>query len=237
MNVVDISDFKQVKAGRNYVLAELDAIYNETIDAGGVELILDTSYEKERHSAVNAIVVSTPKDLYYSPEASDQSIEFDTEMELEMGDKIFFHYLAISNALEEGRVFNKNGKFYIFLKYDRIFCAERNGYVFGINGWLLINPIVVENEYEGSGLEIQEHLKNQESLQEGTIAYTSSPLMQYKFEKRYGSELDTLNTGDNIVFSQDSDIPIEYELHQSIDSKKRYFRLQRKDILGTYNLN
>jgi len=236
MNVANIPEIKQVQPIRNYVLVELDNAFNDKVKIGDTDFDLDTSFEKEKHSVVSGKVITPPNSIYYNPKPEVQSVEYKVPLEIEKGDTIYFHYLAISNAEGEGRLFSSNGKHYMFIMYDRIFCVERDNQVFGVNGWLMVEPLPYERPEELEGIITPEMINGSENIEAGIVAYKSTPVEQYKFEKTFGNELNTIKEGDRIIFTPDSDIPIEYHLHQSIDESKRYFRLQRKDVIAINNI-
>jgi hypothetical protein len=236
MNVANIPDFKQVQPIRNYILIEVGSEFNNKVKIGEVDFDLDTSFEKEKHSVVNGRVITPPKSIYYNPKPEVQSIEYKVPLEVRQGDVIYFHYLAISNAEADGRLFKQDNKLYMFIMYDRVYCVERDNEVFGINGWLMVEPLPYERPKELEGIITPEMINNSDNIEAGIVKYTSTPVEQYKFEKIYGNEPDIVKKGDRIIFTPDSDIPIEYNLHQSIDSSKRYFRLQRKDVIAINNI-
>ena len=224
------------KMATNYVLVEAPQQLVEEVNMNGTRLYIDPTYEVQKHALTHGKVVMVPDKLFFSnnPKRADATLEFGTEMELKVGDIAYFHYLQPERAIVEGRVITHEGKRCIIIKYDTIFCAIRDDDFIMVNGWMLVE-VEKEGSFKSSILHVPDNHQERKNTLRGTIAHLGTPNYGYKFEKISG-ESDwggkDLKKGDKVMFEKFSDIPIEYDMHKTIEGE--YYRMQRKDIMGTF---
>lgn len=223
-------DFYEFQTRGNYVLIEPSRGNDEIILPSGLKLYIDITFEKEKHAVTTGTIIKTPKYLVFNRKRAAVSVEFDVDMTLLPGDKVFFHYLVSENCIKDGRYYEVDGRIYFMVKYDRIFCAKRGDEVVMVNGWVLVEP--VEEDVYKTNLILPEYLKKQVSQKEGIVKYVGPAVRSYFFEPEIVENDKDAKPGDRILFSPNSDIPLEYDLHASFEGKKKYFRMQRKDIFG-----
>jgi len=99
------------------------------------------------------------------------------------------------------------------------------------NGWMLLKPIKLAVDKEKKYLDTLPKNRQEHDPLMGEIAFVGDPVDQYF----YGSETDSgvdVKKGDTVIFLPESDIPVEYPMHQSL--KQKYFRVQRKELLSIY---
>ena len=109
----------------NYVMVELDH-ENDTIKMkSGVELAIDTSYEPDKHVVRTGRVMALPSNI----NNKDNSLPWETELELKIGDRVVMYYLAVQNCLskEHHRYIKENCMTAIFIKYHNIYAAIKIG--------------------------------------------------------------------------------------------------------------
>lgn len=193
----------------------------------GKKFYLDTRFEDTKHAPTCGVVLQVPERLRFKSleeaESDHPSLDFDTEMELQVGDTVIFHYLAEDNAKRNG-LYHEDG---LFLHYDKIFCAIRNGEIIPINGHLIVEP---ESEMIKSNLVIPD-LAIRNSKQKGTVKYAGKPNKRYRwFPEAYDSEL---KAGDKIIFHFADAVPLQHdaEIHGVIE-KRNLYRMQGKDVIA-----
>lgn len=214
---------------KNYVLVHIKNDVHDSVKLNDQEIYIDSSYEPEKHSVTNGIVETLPEVLHYNGVRSDENgLQFDTDMDLKKGDQVYFHYLETINAKSRGRIFDVEGKKYMMVRYDMIYFAKRDDDIIMVNGWVLVEPI----EHETLKSDII-HIPNsiQENKQEGIVKHIGKPLRAYKMNPDVGEENDEVHEGDHILFTNFSNIPIEYKLHETMG---KLFRMQRKDIIAKH---
>ncbi len=64
------------------------------------------------------------------------------------------------------------------------------------------------------------------------IEFLGDPVKEYWWGKSETDEGINVKEGDTVIFLPHSDIPLEYDMHQSLN--KKYYRVQRKELLSIY---
>ena len=215
---------------KNYVLVEVDSlIHDKILFKDGSKLIVDTTYEPDKHNQVFGVVHTAPDDLYFDPKEMEFSVEYDIPMEIKKGDKIFYHYLQISTAIKQDLVLNIGGKTHIFVRYDQCFCAMRGDQVIMLNGWMLLEPYGLEDVLTSEVIKIRPGNRRPHPLK-GKIAHIGTPVNKYLWSAHESDDHINVKSGDKVMFLPYSDIPLEYGIHQTLD--QTYYRVQRKDLLN-----
>jgi len=216
---------------KNHVLVEVDCLRHKKIAfENGYKIIIDPGFAKEQHAQTHGIVRNIPEDIYFN-KRDIESLEFKMPITVKPGDKVFFHYLQINTAVSQNKTIYKDGKYYIFIKLDSLFFGIRNDKYIMFNGWMLLKPIKLAVDKEKKYLDTLPKNRQEHDPLMGEIAFVGDPVHQYF----YGSETDSgvdVKKGDTVIFLPESDIPVEYPMHQSL--KQKYFRVQRKELLSIY---
>lgn len=219
----------------SYVLVEVETLlHDKVLFQDGRELLIDSSYEPEKHNQVSGIVHTAPDSLYFDTSEMEMSMEYDVPMELQKGDKVFFHYLQMSTAIKGNLILTINDKLHIFVRYDQCFCAIRKEEVIMLNGWMLLKPNGEEDMVSSSIIDVDlpTHRRKPHPLK-GEVVHLGHPVKKYLWSKHETDENIDVALGDIVMFLPYSDIPLEYALHQSLDDI--YYRVQRKDLLNKLN--
>ncbi len=221
------------KIPKNYVLVDFPSNKHESIALkNGKELYIDNTFEPEKHSVNYGKVLLLPDRLHYSGIAGDNgAMEYDIDIEIQVGDIAYFHYLESGKIPKEGRVVDHDGKRCAMVRYDRIFCVRRGNDIIMTNGWVLIEP-VKETKIISDVIIVPDSIQAKFKAKEGIVAYCGTPVKAYAFRPTMGGDTDEIKPGDHILYSDFSNIPLEYGLHETMP--KKYFRMQRKDIIGVY---
>ena len=210
----------------NHVLIRVDRENDELLLSNGLKLYLDTSYEKEKHFPRVGVVEQAPEMIYFDREEPRRSCDFDTEVEIQKGDIVIFHYLAIENSRARYASLKKHVDPKLdLIPYDTIFVAIREGKVIPVNGYVIVEPL--DETFETS-LYIPDTARTF-SKTKGVVRYISTPLNGY-LEWPDMFDTDEIAVGDTVCYRAENCIPFEYDLHQQLDKGKKLFRMQRRDI-------
>jgi len=228
-------DVSTIKAKRNHILVKPFLKSTDTIDILGIDIWIDKTYEKEKHAATTGSVVSVCDDLYFSmvreSGMAEKSCRFDTTVEVETGDKIYFHYLSVQSARKEGKLFKaKDGEYYMFLKYDESFCVKRGDSIIMTNGWILLEPIVASEKFMSKYVHIPDMQNQKESIKFAKVAHVGNKIKNYLEDSDAYDFDEEINPGDIIAYDRHSNIPLQYSLHSDIEGSQNFLRMQRNDI-------
>ena len=188
----------------NTVLVRCSNTYQDEVTVGDTKLLLDTSFRPEWHRKIAAEVVAVPRKLdtrHYAYRGLELG-------EIEAGDTIYFHYFGL---MEENRV-SADQELYA-IPYHEIFCKVSEGVITALNGWVLVEPLVVS----GGSDWIQE-ASEKLSDQEGILRFIGQP--------KTDQPALNVKAGDRVVFSKNADFINTIE-------DKEYFVMQQEDLLAT----
>jgi hypothetical protein len=198
---------------------------------------------------VCARVYKLPQKLYYNKEDQQNSMPWDCDMELQIGDMVWFSVLESRNAV----TVVCEGKGYKILPYRDCYCLKRSilvkseiwypkdneglylpnlsqrqdfyeEKVIMLNGFVLLEPIFLKNI---SPLAIE---NGEIDITRGIIRYAGKPNREYVQEQYF--DFPVLENGDLVLFSPKT-TPILLERNKYLaqfDGEKPYFVVQRRRI-------
>lgn len=220
------------KIPQNHVLVEVDCLRHKKIAfKSGYEVIVDPSFKPEEHANTNGIVRTIPESIYFNRKDVIESAQYLSDIDVKVGDKVYFHYLQINIAVKHRKFIEEDGKFFVFISHDSLFCGIRGYDMIMFNGWMLLEPIERASEKEVKIIMTLPKDRQKPDPLKGKIVNAGGVVKEYF----YGSETDEgieVDIGDTVIFLPHSDIPLEYNMHQDLD--KKYFRVQRKELLSVY---
>lgn len=252
-------EFQRLQARNNWVIVEPlrkadDLTLGTDADGVPVKWYLDSSYEPEKHAGTRGLVVNTPKNLIYH-DGYPGTMERKVKMEVQPGDIVWFRYLAALNAFDPTmrQAFKYEGRFFIMVHYSDLFVAKRivplltprnsthekiksisaceRMVIIPLNGYCLLEPM--QNEKRQSVLSMPDSV-SQNSERRAKVAYTGSLVEEYYFSPfgPYPPDDDCVKPGDEVILGPDADVLIEYNLHNSFEGKKQFFRVERYLMMG-----
>lgn len=227
-----IDSIEDIIPENNYVLVKP---HNNFTDSN-VGLRIDKTFNPHLHAARTGVVVAVPQKLIYRHNLGPDSMPWDTDMELKVGDEVTYHYLAAMTAEENThtRYLTVGDEMYYFIKYDRIYTAKRGDNIIMLNGFILVEPVrdLALNKFK-SVLDIP--LRQDKYF--GVVRYVGSKVRDYNkiYKKFHGPDRDNIQPGDVVVMDEVCDIPLEYDLHATLDEGKVYYRVQRRYIKAKTN--
>lgn len=228
MNANELANIKLIP---NRVLVKINSTKDKINVGGGVEFKFDKQFSEEKHAPTTGIVYNVCGDLI------EDKMPWHTKNILQRNDFVVFTYEAAIYCLDplKGRhIYDEHNSQYLLIDYEDILSVRRGDDIIGINGYLLVEPITEQ-------LKSELKLPIQKSVKYGRIA-----VMAERNECYYAAGVkrtdvcdfkDELKVGDIILFSKFSDIPLEYDIHRSINGAKEYFRMQRRDILDLVDID
>jgi len=221
------------------------------------EIKLSDVFEPARHWAIKGKVVAVPEKLICFREriaelketqkgARDpivqqeiqelmrHSLEFDTEMEVQVGDEVMFRYMNRLSAVEDGEVLGRDilgEQGVIMVSYDELYLIKRGEDVIMLNGWILVEPIqYTKEELIELGGGFKKFVKTDEKPGVGIVRVKGTPNKGYVEGIEEGPDVEV---GSEILFRHSLAVPIEYKYHKELnEGKHAFYRMQRKDILA-----
>lgn len=192
----------------------------------GEKLYLDIRFEEYLNAQTAGEVVGIPDRLIYNPKL-DNCLDWETDMELQIGDTVIFNYLAVKNARHMMHIMEGN---IVCMPYDKIYTVIRNGEVICVNGFILVAP---EIESVETFLDIPENALHK-SKQIGRVLYAGKPNRAYRMETLLTGSSgpdNAVEPGDRVVFNWNDAIPIQPNAELRGEIKREViYRMQHKDV-------
>lgn len=247
-DVVCIIDNGNYKIPYNHVLVKP---ITERGESGVGNLIFDTSWQKERFNHTFAQVITPPQKLIYSGEQlrnkdlysddfivkiNNHSLNFavyENKVDLEYGDIVHFHYLAIEGALVSGYVIVDEitkERLYV-IRYDLCYAKENKTGISFINGFLGLKvEDISESKFMESGLySINLDSKNLKKWGYGEVLFISNPNSGYMIYDIDETILH-IKVGDLVNFKSTKKMQIGNNSLIKNEKLKDITIIQRKDI-------
>lgn len=128
-----------MKAIRDRVFLALEKETEDTVTfENGLEIFIDTAFDRARHARQYGYVVSVSDTVHLYKEYEDG-------VDLRVGDKVWFHHFAI----EKSNVFNVGDKTHYTLPYSMLFLLERDGQYIPLNEFVFVRPCEAVKEVSG----------------------------------------------------------------------------------------
>jgi len=113
---------------KNHVWVEYPKMYDDEIQMGSIILKKDVSYKPDWNKKLHGIIT------HLAPQISNA---LGIQDDLEVGDKIYFHYLVS----DEDHILEVDGKKYLRVPVYKIFCYVRDGQITAFGGYVLAKPL------------------------------------------------------------------------------------------------
>ena len=235
-----LSEVLSLKMLAGHVLVELVAM-NDKVTFQGMEFSIDTSFEPSDHVAVCGTVISTPEQLLFQ-RGNPESMFWKTDMEILPGDTAYFDYHSAMMALggmadksiqfPNEKYFVAEKRLFVMIPYQDIFCVIRfEKEVIPINGYVLVKPILKENDT--GGLPLPFHLRLSQEQNKGVVLFVGKPNKEYLSDKV--CDVTGFDVHDIIHYRQTRIRRLEYDLHATLP--KGIIVIQSSDIMATVTEN
>lgn len=177
-------------------------------------------------------------------ELKTNSLDVDTDLEVNVGDRIYVSYLHFLNAERDGLFIDTQQGQIVMIKYDllRMVVDEKNQPKKMLNGWVLIEPKkydVGTKEEDGrefeqlpSGLVLLNpvNTKKTRKTQLGNVVMSARPLRGYLEDPTKTDDHTFYSGGEKILYDPRYSIKLENDLHQIISEKDLYL-IRREGIV------
>ena len=232
-------EIESIRPISNNVLIKCDRIRNDEVELkGGIKLYIGGHYQPVCYVSVWGEIVNNPKALYYNRQHPDNSMQWKTEIETKVGDRVMFNYTAAYTALgvlvdtanEESnpKWFMCGDDVYIFLNYQDLILVKNGEEITMLNGFLLTIPLEEEAlDKIRKTLILPEYLKSRKSLKYTTVWKIGSRNQEY-LNEAYAPDTKEIQEGDMVLYDPHYNIEPEFTTHQQLG--RMYFRIQRKNI-------
>lgn len=235
-----------IYVGRSYMkyvddLDSLDFEEKETVDtfaqhwpiSGKIIAVPNrlTFYGHDIHRFMNSLSDEgiTPDDLKMARSMSDDSNKFEGDVEVEVGDTVFFDFLVNIHTYENGYYFHTDIGTLFLVRYDELIGKMSDGVVTPLND----NIFFEWNKYtERKGFLMPDHeIFDAKGVQEGTVTHVGTVLpFMVKGAKLSECHCD-YEVGEKIWFKPHECAMIESQLHLTIFGGKEIYTISRRHII------
>jgi len=212
----------------NTVLVEMTYTTEGIKSKGGIVIGFnrDVEYddESDSHAAnlaeIYATVYKCPPKLYYK-RGDSLSMPWDCNMELQVGDTVFFNGMESSNAVE----ILCEGITYKLIPYQDIYCAKRGTEVIMLNGYVLLERVFLENKSE-----LAVSKQGEVDKTRGIVRYVGRPPKEYQ-RKEY-CDIKDLEVGDMVLLAPNAPLFLleRTTALSTFDGDNLYWVTQRRRI-------
>jgi co-chaperonin GroES (HSP10) len=202
----------------NYVAMNIpQATYEQFV--GGL-LIGGEQYHYAAYVHNKGTVVCVPDRLIFDKNDTSRSLKFGVDMDLKVGDTIWVNASAVTQALGDKvdankenpvcntYIENEDGSLTVFVWYDEIMFAQRDGEYFTLNGWMFIEALS-EEEYKGNVI-IPDTSKKGYSKQKAKVLIAGKKVNEFPDDKMI--EHFYIQNGDIVYLPKYFDITVQNSL-------------------------
>ena len=179
-------------------------------------LFIDTTYKPEDHVEIINEVIAVPERLKFN--------EWETEMQLKVGDKVWVNYLSII----KGERVQVGGEVYVLVPYEKIILTKRGDDLVMLNGYVLIEPVLEETQQSGIIILLKQA---KQASQRGYVRHMGIPNKRYTDES-HTDEID-IKLGDMVGLKHGYNSKLESSYHQTIGD---YWVVQRRNIVAAFDI-
>lgn len=198
-------------------LVEIDDSNEYLKLSSGHKIYIDTTFEPQRRAQTKGTIVKICNAVFFDKEDRN-SHPYKVEVEAKPGDLVVFHFLCVQTALNDGRVFMKDGRKFVFLPYEELFFSLRNGEVIPLNGWIFVEPDV--EEIKSSIIDLS--FTKKKSVTHGTVRFAGAMVDEYKDVPWSDHPIDV---GERVIFKDIEAIPIQDDVHAVLKGMYRMHRI------------
>jgi len=221
-----------LKLRPNKVLVKPSREIDELLFVDGQKIFIEHKAAPEMHAPTRGTIINICNKLNFF------AMPWLTTIEAKIGDVVISSYESILYCFDDGdtsRTFiDENNDKYFLLDYSDLFVSIRNENVIPLNGLVICEP-VEQNVSESVLLsDLPSHLSKFKSDKFGKVVYLGSVNKEYyitngnKDVRHDLKDAEGVSVGDIVIFDKNCDLPLEYDLHQSLDGRKKtFFRFNR----------
>ena len=245
--MIDHIDLKTAIIPYNYVLVKCDPTYDlHEIPTPDGKVTLQLSYftqDTSKYLSISGRVLLLPQEKWFFRHKGDghgqefdamvrNSLEFDAECAIAVGDRVFFDYREQIDVESERRIVRTDEYgLCVLVRMDRIYGKYSDGELIPVNGYVFFLRDQLPDSLELSNgiLLTREHGKY--DLNTATVIAADEPCKAH-LEGEHELKID-LQSGDRILLMKNRGFRISYEVGN--DELRDIEVCHRKDIWGDWN--
>lgn len=242
--MIDTIDPKTAIIPYNYCLVKCQPSYDfheiATPDGSVSIQLLYFNQDKSKYLSISGTILMLPREKWYFADKDNgsgeefgamvrNSLEFDADCDVRVGDKVFFDYREQIDSEQERRlVRTAEHGLCVLVRIDRLYGKYADGELQPVNGYVFFKRDQLPDQLElKSGLLlIQSHNKYESNF--GTVISADAPCRRH-LEHEYEPPIE-LAPGDRIIMAKNRGFRIAYEVGN--DELKDIEVTHRKDIAG-----
>lgn len=243
-----------IRIKENYVLVMPDRSYNEDAENG---MEISDAFNPAYHWSVHGTVLAIPDNLSFNKyrikdlkkgairvydhkldlvrRLYHKSTEYDTKMEVKVGDRVVFNYMSQLTALEEGALVDVGREMKACLmRYDALYMAKRGNEDIMLNGFILVEPVnLSEDELSQKGVGLKIALRDNTKEGYGIVRRMGTPNRSY-LSGKYSDGIN-LHIGQLVGFDKSNQVSMEWSYHKKEnEGNKAWYKMQRKDVFALF---
>ena len=190
----------------NKVLIKVDVVPADGFVLSSGLIVAGSKWDDAGHVARYGTVVKAPSRLLYRKDWDfDGAMEWETEVEIQEGDAVFFGKIASANA---PAVHVGDDTFYI-MNYGDLLLRVRNEEIYPLNGYVILEPVIDKVRKRGLILDFGDH----QNKMLGVVKYVGR-----KNDGYYASEAEDadVNVGDTVIFEGNFYTEIENDVFATL---------------------
>jgi len=240
--MIDTIDLKTAVIQFNYVLIKADHRYDyHEIPTPDGKVSLQLAYfnqDNSKYLSISGKVLLLPQSKWFFANKDDghgdefnamvrNSLEFDANFDVRVGDRVFFDYREQIDAESEIRlVRTADYGLCVLVRQDRIYGVHENGDLRPVNGYVFFYRDQLPDELELSSGILLTRKQNKYGLNTATVLNADEPCKSHlEHEDEPGIELQS---GDRILLMKNRGFRISYEVGN--EDLRNIEVCQRKDI-------
>ena len=193
---------------------------------GGLEIeFAGVKWNEHAHIPRFGTVVRVPNRLVlkdFSNMDLDNTIEWKTDIEIEEGDEVYFGKMASANA----PLVVVGDDVYYLLNYGDLILRVRDGEIYPLNGYVLLESVIEETRIDGLILEFGDFVNKRL----GVVTHVGTPTSSHFGSKLVDADVEV---GDEVIFGGEYFGELEEEMFAKLEKGLGY--CQRRWIIGKTN--
>lgn len=165
-------------------------------------------------------------DLAQHREISEHTLEWDTDLDVQIGDKVYFRLVNILEP-NDPKYYDfttiVNGETAILMQYSELIAKIECENLVPLNGYVLVEPIINNNNIGTF------EVPSSRSITEGVVKFVGKPNRHYLFYPELSDDLD-LKVGDRIAYPKTAPVRLETEGYRQFGEFTALDRIQRRNI-------
>lgn len=244
--MIDTIDLKTTTIPFNFCLIKSDSAYDfHEIATPDGSVTIQLSYfnqDRSKYLSISGKVLMLPEQKWFFKgkyEGSGQefdakvreSLEFDANFDVKVGDRVFFDYREQVDVETERRlVRTAEYGLCLLVRQDRIYGVYENDDLRPVNGFVFFIRDQLPDSLELLSGILLTRTHNKYALNHGVVLDSDKPCIAH-LEGEYDSDVE-LETGDRIILDKNRGVRISYEVGN--DELRDIEIVHRKDIAGKF---